>query len=73
MPQAAPLINGGGQFSKQSERPSAAIVAAPLMIAAARLRVNVLGLLADRFFGEGRIAARRADCMADRLDASTPK
>ncbi len=50
----------GRQLSKQSARPSAAIVAAPLMIDAARLRVNELGLLADRFLGDGNIAANRA-------------
>ena len=51
----------GRQFSKQSARPSAAIVAAPLMIDAARLRVNELGFEAERFLGDGKIAAKRAD------------
>ena len=60
MKHAAALINGR-QRSKQSARPSAAMVAAPLMIDTVLLRVKELGFEAERFLGAGKIAASRAD------------
>ncbi|GAD54772.1 hypothetical protein MBELCI_0824 [Limimaricola cinnabarinus LL-001] len=55
----APL-QSRAHHSKQSSRPSRRIVAAPSRIAAARRRTKSDGSEADRAFGSGRIAARRA-------------
>ena len=49
------------------------MVSAPDMIAPVRFLTKRDGLLAERSFGSGRTAARRAACSADRSRASTPK
>jgi hypothetical protein len=60
------------QSSKQAARPSARMVAAPSRICAARLRTLADGLPADRVFGDGRIAASRAACVALTLAGDIP-